>query len=1629
MTNPTPLHQSQITRTLPKWSKALHPRHAQKVVQSLRKDYLAEDGTPYTWYATADAPAREQLLRAIETRDKGVAQLRQALVGFKGIIEFCTPLLTERLNVNVPVDRAQYVFQPFEPIADNWIGVPDIEVPLVPDREVDVLATRPVGAPQTRSLLEAALHNFEGLAEVGPYSRLTSAAGNETPLPGLTLAEFVRHCRALDLGKRYQDHLLATHEGVNRAEIQRLSIQASREALRVQALIATLKGLLSNRGLAALMQLCDGVPHPTYERQALRCWDFSLFGIPIHEILFIGPDNPDRENPCILYIPDDAEHPVREFASRQAAAQHLRSRLLQSKFRRAVVHFAYKDRQKELADRLESALFEKDETGKRKPREKPILGFIDSPLKADPWSTLYNAQLARMKADAKTIAVPTAEVDAKARNARLEYWFELGINVLNVAAFFVPGLNTVMLGVFAYDLMSSVFTGFEAWEEGDTAQALVQLEALAINAAVIAGFAAGAKIVQASGFVDALASVWHEDREVLWHPDMKPYASAAVIPEGVQPDSLGHLHLDGKTYLTVDGALYEVFQDTEQQWRVRHPNDAGAYAPRLLHQGNARWQLAHEQPLEWSHAQLMRRLGDYSAGLSDAELDSAMRSTGTDEDVLRRTQAAGLRPPALLLDTLQRLQLDNEAQQITTRIRHGLPLAAYKNYALPELLRLPGWPEGYVLKVYKGPEPWGEAVHYGPPRRVGQVEIEVTRTDLDNGQLSQTVLAQMNEEGIQQLLGDALPEHRASLLNNKLAVQLEERREALFNSLQQSRRRPLPPAAQTLSRQFPGLPDSALEEVLANISHAERQRLANGRVPLRIAEEARLLQARARLDRAIVGFFRPRLANSDSQRLKQALQAEHPQADSAELLRLALSDRQHCAALLGQQPIKPTFRSPLRLANGQLGYPLSGRGLPGRALPASRRLAALYPELDSQQISALQTELAQRGDLGSAISRLKAEQHTLNRDLNRWVDTSPTLEERLDRQQCAERLMSACRREGGEQREVLVLDRMQLDTLPAFTARMPHIRQLKLDGLQLRRLESGFLSNFPHLEALEVIGNPEMDAEALFEALRSVPRLRELDLTNNGLATLSATAQQAIGAMPGLKILNLSRNRLQLDDASLSFLTRLPLDALKLGNNQITLDEALATRFQDMIYPRELDMSANPLQLAPDLRFMARLSHLNLERCGLQQWPDSLTTLMSQPQYQLRYLNLSSNRIRTLPDLPGVLRTPFARDVAARLPERSWLFNYNTLEAQTRTRLGSSGVNVFEHAEDVPQWQDIFRNGASSADEQLWSNLFDQGENTALLGVLERLAQSAEAQRDIEALWERVWALLEKAAHDTALRERLATVANDFPPTCGDAGADAFSALEIEVLAHEAAGRAGSRPADLLALYRKLYRRNQVNLLADRISWKRSLRKQALLDDVFDAELPEYDELDDPSAFPDTELQTGLVDDIELRLALRQSLATALDFPEPSRGMLYRDTARINQTIIDRVKAEVLALDADATAREHWLNAQPGWVEYLKREHAAQFSLITDFWRPGLDYLYYCLDETADPVTSLDNAVLRALAGVMPESPLDAQGILRRVAINEQQYRQGVDVLTAEQQQVETGLLTSLTRQTQTIGS
>lgn len=105
------------------------------------------------------------------------------------------------------------------------------------------------------------------------------------------------------LGRQYEDHLQSIYEGPGQATIEQLWIDASRQALKTEAMIAYLKGLLTLKGRDALVQLCNNENTPRYGDQKLHCWRFSLFGIPIHEVLLIGPDEADQSNPCMLYIP------------------------------------------------------------------------------------------------------------------------------------------------------------------------------------------------------------------------------------------------------------------------------------------------------------------------------------------------------------------------------------------------------------------------------------------------------------------------------------------------------------------------------------------------------------------------------------------------------------------------------------------------------------------------------------------------------------------------------------------------------------------------------------------------------------------------------------------------------------------------------------------------------------------------------------------------------------------------------------------------------------------------------------------------------------------------------------------------------------------------------------------------------------------------------------------------------------------------------------------------------------------------------------------------------------------------------------------------------------------------------
>ncbi|MNH32645.1 hypothetical protein D3C79_931020 [compost metagenome] len=102
-------------------------------------------------------------------------------------------------------------------------------------------------------------------------------------------------------------------------------------------------------------------------------------------------------------------------------------------------------------------------------------------------------------------------------------------------------------------------------------------------------------------------------------------------------------------------------------------------------------------------------------------------------------------------------------------------------------------------------------------------------------------------------------------------------------------------------------------------------------------------------------------------------------------------------------------------------------------------------------------------------------------------------------------------------------------------------------------------------------------------------------------------------------------------------------------------------------------------------------------------------------------------------------------------------------------------------------------------------------------------------------------------------------------------------------------------------------------------------------------------------------------------------------------------------------------------------------MHYLKRHNAEAFNLLTDFWRVGHDYLFHCLDGSHEPVARLDSSVLEALLPVLPQNPLDENGLLRRVPLNDGQFDHAMRALNEEQQKVEHGLLLSLTRQAETL--
>ncbi|MEN5199126.1 DUF6543 domain-containing protein [Pseudomonas wadenswilerensis] len=1692
VTQASPLiyHRALIGAAIPAWVSHLAAKDFQALLHSQQLPSSTEP----------------QLRAAIMASQSARQALAGQLAGLKGISAFCAPLLARTLRETYRLDLDVLTAQL------HHVGF-----------ETSGGRTFPKGGRRSSSLLEAALQNFSDNEDLGPFSYLVD--GQNQPL-NLTGAQFVALCRELDLGQQYQDHLA---QMLNSPGTDASMMEAARADFVEQVYRARGNGEITGQVLTLLLALANGAPGtvPKLDGKQLVCRQVSVLGSVLEGVLLIGPD-PAASNVterCVAWIAGAPLYPVKEYSSTSAFAHDLAISLQSEDYRQAILNGVPQAERPSFTRALDAALYlerYRSEEKIRQPILNPRLQVQEHALGGELWSRLQRLQVRRLKANAQVLAVPTADEDRATRLARLEYWLDIGLNVLNAAAFVIPALNPLMLAVTGAQLMGNVFHGVEAWEAGETAEALAQVESLAVNLGLIAALGAAGSAVEPSLFVDGLERIELPNGQVrLWKPDLSGYESPVQLPERLAPNDLGQYALNERLYIRLDGKLYEQRYDADgQQWRLKHPRQGDAFQPVLKQYGDGAWQFQGEQPLHWERSQLLRRIGVLAEGLDDATLAQAADISGIDDDMLRHMHVEQGPLAPLLADTLQRLQLDRRIARMVADIRSGAALEPGMTYPVALLVELPNWPDNRVLQVFNGPELWGQSQTYGLERWPQGHAIKVLAGDVRSGRLAEVLLQALSEVQGSELLGQHLPQPaRVPALREQMAELAERRRSAVFDSLYASVEGSSDPGAKTLQRDFALLPDSLAQEITRHATAQERAQLIGeqARVPRRLAEEARAYQRQLRLNRALEGLVFPAHLALDSERLGLQLLADlpgwnadvrlelHEQTLGSEVLarvgdagaelrsllkydggyrvfdargnelgvsddffaallralpdtvrrsldveiyesaqlrqrlaRQALSDRARSSTLIGQQPSRPWLQSPLKLADGRRGYPLGGAVGTLRSTEY-RRLSALYPELRESEITEIKHRLrVENEDLAAAIQRLEDEYRQLGQSLDHWVAQTPSARERVDRERLRDRLKAAWRRVGGDDKHELVLSSWVPGALPVIEACFSHVTRLFLQRMELMAVPEHFLSAFPELRdlgldhnrlteipvalgtrtKLKLLGleNNQISVNArMFDPLQPLRALQVLSLTGNQMATLPIEAISTLGKLDSLTTLGLRATGVTLDAEQLQALAAIPLQHLDLARNNIQLDAAGAEAFAGLVRVRKLNLGDNPLGRAPRLGTLRALEHLNLHGCQLEDWPEGLLELMQPRGYRLRTVDLSNNALTQFPDLAT---TAYGADLRADGQRSRWIqLNQNPLSEAAAAHLRGLGMPFSRRASGLAAG---WLREASVDQQQLWDTLFpDDDTHRPLLLVLDRALESSEGRFDFANISARVWKLLRAAASSDQLFSDLQAVAEAYPPTCGDAGADGFSALEIEFLAYRRSQEALDplqRTAAVVGLYKQLYRRDLVNSLAQRIGLARDLRRNGLRAGT--RPLPAFDPLDN---ITDLDLEHES-DPVEIRLRLRQQLADKLDFPEPSSGMLFAHRADVDERIIKNVAREVRRLSSQLEPRQEWMALQQGWKRYLRNLHGQRFETFEQKWRDAADYLLSCLYDWHEFDGPLAPEVRSAVQQILPDAPVDGQGQLQRLPLSEGRYFMAERQLKEVSSAAEHGLILELTR-------
>lgn len=1288
----------------------------------------------------------------------------------------------------------------------------------------------------------------------------------------------------------------------------------------------------------------------------------------------------------IAYVPDDPDHPLKEYNSftdfMKALIGQLRDNDYQAFFSRFV---AQKDKTiffNRVNERLKTITWQQREPldmgpwWRETPVENPDAEPITHLISDDLWDRLFCERRDKAIADARLIAVPTNDEDAKARWKRLSGYLNIAWNVFNFGAMLVPGLAPAMLGLMAAQLFTELVEGIEDWSKGDVEEGAAHINSVLINGAQLALMSIGGVLpkgpvpVKPSALIDSLKPVeLPSGKTRLIKPDPAAYEHRLTLPETAAPDRLGVIEHAGRKVLPLEGKHYVIEEDPlSGQPRLQHPQRPDAYQLSVEHNGAGAWHTEFETPMEWDNSKLLRRLGPAADGLSDEALEQARLVSGVEEGVLRRMHVENEAPAPLLIDTLKRFKAYADADKLSAQILAGQVPQELLEKVPGFVTELDGWPSSRALMLEADVPSDRPSQRFGDAWAEAENTLDLTRADVREGRLPARVVDSLSEAQLQDFFGSETPQDRSariSELQSRIARQAEVRKKSVFDTLYQARETTTDARMNLLQRDFPTLSNAAAQALLDDASEAELLKLTRDkRIPLRLRNLARQSEFGVRSSRAYEGLYLEALSNAETGRVAlHSLEsfAQWPKDVRVDVREISFSGKVHDS--IG--PADATIHKVLVLGeDGRYeAFDDQGRHLHG----ADDLYAAILHALPDAERKTLGYEINQGAQLRQAVKKSPLPHDKFSVTLLENPIRKPAYDPQVMR------LRGGMRSYG---RPSLDSDLLRIRTRSLYPGLSDVQVQALLSGFgeaaeqRLTALESEF-NRFNDAmrrwldQRSEVWGfTPEgiaqwnsrneiytklrqcwqrtgpsgveapgilapqslnLDGFPLDRHLATMPELtvsfdHVTDLSLNN-AKLRDDQVGFLGAFPNVRQLNMPLNRLTSfpqEIGNMRWLTRLDLN-----DNQITLTADGIARLRGLTRLCRMRLNNNPLQLPPDISRMPHLQVITLDHAQLNTWP---TGYLGRVRMRDIYLNLEFNVLTRIPEVaPGSFRAELlARTLITRT--EGWISTEN-LE-RLRMYIESLGLDPDRPypprgALDSSEWDAGLTLEQWGVKHEIWNRVEDEYGSVPFFNEIRKLTESYDFKADDKRyrieLTAKVWRMLEAMAENTELCEKLFAEATS-TTNCVDGGTQLFNAMGVEVLAHEARALAnpGLVEAELLQLARGKARLDELGRIArERVA----------------------ERLRAGETFYRRGVEGGTIDEVEVHLAYMTDLAEGLDLPWQARGMQFRHISGVSKDMIEAARQRVLALEEGDLLTERILE-QPIWQTFMEATYRHDFDAL-----------------------------------------------------------------------------------------